>query len=68
MTKLNPILASASSIARLLDMKLGEFRGLVNAGLLPKGRKIGDYERWDVEEIRNIISGNAADGYGDVQW
>ncbi len=68
MAALSPILASASSIARLLDMKLGEFLGLVEDGLLPKGRKIGDYERWDVEEIRNIISGNATDGYGDVQW
>lgn len=63
-----PLFASEASAARLLDMKPAEFRALVEAGHLPRGRGLGPYERWDMPELYRIIRGDAADGMGDVQW
>jgi predicted DNA-binding transcriptional regulator AlpA len=60
--------ASESTAAKLLDMKPREFRELVEAGHLPRPREIGGLKRWDVPELRRILSGEAADGMGDVQW
>lgn len=64
-----PILASETSAARLLDLKLGEFRSLVQAGHLPRGREIAPgVLRWATDDLRRIASGNASEGMGDVQW
>lgn len=60
MTQLSPILASERSAAKLLDMKPTQFRALVACGALPAPVRIGSHERWDVEQIRNILSGKAA--------
>mgnify|MGYP003587416677 CR=1 FL=1 len=69
MTHPAPILASEMSAARLLDMKLGEFRSLVEAGHLPKGREITPgVLRWVTDDLRRIASGDASDGMGDVHW
>lgn len=69
MTLSAPILASETSAARLLDMKVAEFRSLVEAGHLPRGREIAPgIVRWVTEDLRRIASGDAADGMGDVQW
>lgn len=69
MTKLAPILASETSAARLLDMKLAEFRALVDAGHLPRGREIAPgLIRWPVDDLRRIACGAAVEGMGDVQW
>lgn len=63
-----PIFASEATAARLLDMKPGEFRQLVEDGHLPRPRDIGGLRRWDVAELRRIASGDAVEGMGDVRW
>ena len=64
-----PIFASATNAAALLDMTPGEFRALVEGGHLPKGREIAPgFPRWDVDELRRIIRGEAVSGMGDVNW
>ncbi len=63
-----PIFANERSAARLLDMKPAEFAQLVDTGHLPRPRKIGHMNRWDVDELRRIITGEAAEGMGDVKW
>lgn len=69
MAHLAPILASETSAARLLDMKVGEFRRLVEAGHLPRGREIAPgMVRWATEDLRRIACGEAAEGMGDVKW
>ena len=68
MASLTPLGACERNAAKLLDMRLSEFRALVKAGHLPPARDIGGFKRWDVHELRRIISGDAADGMGDVQW
>lgn len=59
--------ASEASAAKLLDMRQGDFRELVQAGHLPRPRRIGPHERWDVEELRRILRGEAVGG-GDMSW
>lgn len=64
-----PILASENSAAKMLDMKLAEFRSLVEAGLLPRGREIAPgFRRWAVDELRLIATGHACDGMDDIKW
>jgi predicted DNA-binding transcriptional regulator AlpA len=63
-----PILASERTAAKLLDMRLAAFRSLVKEGVLPKPTEIGGLERWDVEQLRAIISGAAAEGAGFIEW
>lgn len=69
MAQLAPIFATEASAARLLDMKPAEFRALVEAGHLPRGREIAPgVVRWSADDLRRIASGDAVDGMGDVQW
>lgn len=68
MAVLAPILANERSAAKLLDMKPAEFRNLVDEGHLPKPRLIAGFERWDVEDLRLIASGDQASGMAGVQW
>lgn len=68
MTKHAPLFASETSAARLLDMSPAMFRSLVEGGHLPRPRDIAGLKRWDVAELRRVISGEAAEGLGDVQW
>lgn len=64
-----PILASENNAAKLLDLKVSDFRALVAKGLLPRGREIAPgLLRWSVDDLRRIASGDASDGMGDVQW
>ena len=63
-----PIFANERSAARLLDMKPAEFTRLVDRGHLPKPRDIAGMKRWDVDELRRTIVGEAAEGMGDVKW
>lgn len=63
-----PIFANERSADRLLDMKPAEFTGLVERGHLPKPRDIAGYKRWDVDELRRIIVGEAAEGMGNIKW
>ena len=68
MTIALPLFANESTAARLLDMKPAEFRSLVEGGHLPRARDLGGLKRWDVEELRRIAKGEAAEGLGDVAW
>lgn len=68
MAGLAPILASERNAAKLLDMKPADFRSLVDSGVLPKPTKIGEFERWDVEQLRAIASGDLAYGLGVIEW
>lgn len=68
MSNLTPIFAAEPTAAKLLDMKPHEFRELVDKGVLPPPRDLDGLKRWDVQELRRIISGEAADGMGDVKW
>jgi len=69
MNQFVPIFASECAAAKLLDMKLAEFRALVDAGHLPRGREIAPgVVRWPVDDLRRIATGNAVEGMGDVQW
>ena len=64
-----PLFASERSAARLLDMTPADFRELVDAGHLPRGREIAPgMVRWDVEDLRRVMRGEAVDGMGDVKW
>ena len=66
---MQPLFASEARAARLLDMKPAEFRALVEAGHLPRGREIAPgLVRWPVDDLRRIVAGEAIDGMGDVQW
>lgn len=63
------IAVGESKAAQLLDLRPAEFRELVKAGHLPHGREIAPgMVRWIVEDLRQLASGEAADGMGDVQW
>ena len=69
MATMTPILVSEQGAAKLLDMKLAEFRSLVDGGHLPRGREIGPgFIRWDVERLRTIGRGDAVDGMEAVKW
>jgi len=64
-----PILASEPTAAKLLDLKLAEFRSLVEAGVLPRGRELAPgVVRWVVDELRRIASGEAAEGLDRYEW
>lgn len=67
MTAPRPILASETTAAKLLDMKPGEFRALVEAGHLPRGRQIAPgVERWDTAMLAKIATGEAMEQ--GMQW
>lgn len=69
MSPVIPIFATEANAARLLDIKPSEFRRLVEAGHLPRGREIAPgLVRWPVDDLRRIASGEAAEGMGDVDW
>lgn len=64
---LQVILASETSAARLLDMKPAEFRALVEAGHLPRGREIAPgVIRWLADDLRRVASGEAVEG--GIDW
>ena len=68
MTKVQFIFATERNAAKLLDLKAADFRNLVDQGHLPKPLDIAGYERWDVEELRQIGRGDFAAGMGGVDW
>jgi predicted DNA-binding transcriptional regulator AlpA len=44
----------------MLDMSVAEFRRLVERGALPPPLRIGDLERWLVDQIEAILRADAA--------
>jgi hypothetical protein len=63
-----PLCACERNATKLLDMKPAEFSALVKDGHLPPARDIGGLKRWDVQDLRRIISGEAAEGMGGIKW
>jgi len=49
-----------TTAARMLDLSAAEFRKLVSAGALPPPARIGTHERWNVDQLRAILRGDAA--------
>jgi len=68
MAEFLPIAAQASLAAKLMDMKPEEFRASVKDGHLPRPRLVAGVELWDVKQLQRIVSGDAAEGMGDVAW
>ena len=52
--------ASAAITGRMLALSAAEFRKLVSAGALPPPARIGTHERWNVDQLRAILRGDAA--------
>ena len=67
MANLTPMFGSEATAAKALDLSVKDFRELVDAGALARP-VIGKHSRWDVAELSRIISGEAAQGLGDVKW
>jgi hypothetical protein len=65
--KVAPMFVSEVTAAGLLDMKLAEFRALASAGTLPAPRVLGGLSRYDVEELRRVMRGEAIGG-GPMSW
>jgi hypothetical protein len=61
------LFASERTAARLVDMKPDEFRALVDRGLLPPPRRIGNLERFDLAELQAVIRGDLIGG-GEMKW
>lgn len=60
-TRLTPILANETTAAALLDMSPADFRALVNAGHLPRGKEIAPgFPRWDTDDLRKLSKGDMA--------
>ena len=60
-----PIFARDVTAARMLDMKPAEFRRLVEQGALPPPVK---FDRWDVEALKSIMTGEAAKYGGTLDF
>lgn len=59
----HPLFATERTAAALLDMKPSEFKKLVEKGNLPPPVTLAkDLERWDVEQLKAILSGSLAAG------
>lgn len=54
--QVQPLFVRDATAAKMLDMKTCEFRQLVSQGALPGPVR---HERWDVEQIRAIMRGDA---------
>lgn len=67
MAKIEPLAVSETTAARMLDMKLSEFRALRAAGSLPAPKSLCGIERYDVAELRSLLRGEPYDG-GAMQW
>jgi hypothetical protein len=68
MGRLAPLAVGEKNAAHLLDLKLKEFRTLVDQGILPRPRKVGPFDRWDAAELRAIVRGEFVDGFEGVKW
>jgi predicted DNA-binding transcriptional regulator AlpA len=68
MGSLVPLAVGEKNAAQLLDLKLKEFRSLVEQGILPRPRKVGPFDRWDAAELQAVIRGDFVDGFESVKW
>jgi predicted DNA-binding transcriptional regulator AlpA len=56
----SPLAVRAQTAAAMLDMPHGEFMRLVERGALPPPVRIGQHDRWNVDQLTAIIRGDAA--------
>ncbi len=68
MGMVQPLFAGAGKAAKLLDLTPSDFRRLVSAGVLPPPCRLGEFERWDVEQLKAIASGEAAEAARSIEW
>ncbi|SLN13615.1 hypothetical protein ROA7450_00200 [Roseovarius albus] len=68
MKQIVPLFVGETKAAKLLDIKLADFRTLVQHGVLPRGNRLGNFERWDVELLKSIVSGAHIANAGEVEW
>lgn len=54
-----PIAVRDKVAAKMLDLDIDEFRGLVAAGSLPPPKAIGPHDRWRVADLDAILTGEA---------
>lgn len=62
-----PLFADDRRAAGLLCLPVREFRRLVQEGALPRPVRIAEYERWDVEQLRAVARGQAAQRNDDLE-
>jgi hypothetical protein len=67
MAKIEPLFVSETTAARMLELKVSEFRALRAAGTLPPPRALCGIERYDVDELRRVIRGEDVGG-GAMEW
>jgi hypothetical protein len=67
MANVTPLFVDLRNAAKLLCVKPGEFQELVEGGHLPRARHVGSFERWDVQELQQIIRGEGMDT-GECEW
>jgi predicted DNA-binding transcriptional regulator AlpA len=48
---------SDKTAAKMLDLPKAEFQRLVGEGVLPRPVKLGDAERWRVEDLQRALDG-----------
>lgn len=61
MASIQPAALREANAAAFLDMSVTRFRKLVRCGALPGPVKLADdVERWRADDLRAILSGNAA--------
>jgi predicted DNA-binding transcriptional regulator AlpA len=60
MTRHSPLAVRAQTAAAMLDMAPVEFMRLVEHGALPPPVRIGQHDRWNVDQLTAIIRGDAA--------
>lgn len=69
MANMQSIMVSQETAAKLMELTRHEFKSLVEAGVLPRGREIAPgITRWNVQELHRIASGDLVEGMGDVDW
>lgn len=69
MAKVDPIMVSDATAAKMLDLPLSTFQRLVGEGVLPRGREIAaGIIRHDVDNLRRAVKGHAIEGMEDVRW
>lgn len=69
MSNFRPLAVSERGAARLLSVRIDDFRRLVSHGSIPRGREIVPGRTWwSVEELSAFVSGKATQGMDDVNW
>ena len=59
-TKVDHIAVGADKAAAMLDLTLPEFEALVDQKSVPPPVTIGQHKRWPVDQLRAILTGEAA--------